>query len=395
MNRIIAYLLVSLALAATGVWVAAQVDLTVFAPGTPIRSAEVNDNFAKLKTALEELEAQAGVTELNALAGAVDLVAGDNIAITVDDAAKRITIASSGPGAGGDITAVNAGPGLSGGGSAGDVSLAVDTTAIQARVDSGCVAGSAVRTIGADGSVACESIRQIDSGSQSAVWYKSAFRPLTFQLGGDDRAYVRVQDNSSSEYFMQFLLNTPSDTNVALLTMRSTLSSSFNGDLAVSGTLSKGGGSFKIDHPLEPTEKYLSHSFVESPDMMNVYNGNVVTDAEGTAVVLLPDYFQALNTDFRYQLTVIGEFAQAIVAREIDDNRFVIQSDKPNVKVSWQVTGIRHDPFAAANRIRVEEPKPLAERGTYLHPEAYGLARSVGTAWRAAEDDRRATASGR
>ena len=45
------------------------------------------------------------------------------------------------------------------------------------------------------------------------------------------------------------------------------------GNLDVTGTISKGGGTFKIDHPLDPTNKYLYHSFVESPDMMNIYNG--------------------------------------------------------------------------------------------------------------------------
>ena len=44
--------------------------------------------------------------------------------------------------------------------------------------------------------------------------------------------------------------------------------------------LSKSIGTFKIDHPLDPANKYLSHSFVELPDMMNIYNGNVMTDAE-------------------------------------------------------------------------------------------------------------------
>jgi hypothetical protein len=43
--------------------------------------------------------------------------------------------------------------------------------------------------------------------------------------------------------------------------------------------------------------------------MMNVYNGNVVTDKRGMATVVLPDYFKALNRDFRYQLTVVGQFA--------------------------------------------------------------------------------------
>jgi hypothetical protein len=147
---------------------------------------------------------------------------------------------------------------------------------------------------------------------------------------------------------------------------------SFNGRVAVIGTLIKGGGSFRIDHPLDPANKYLSHSFVESPDMLNIYNGNITTGADGFATVTLPDWFEALNRDFRYQLTVIGQFAQAIVAEEIKENQFRIQTDKPEVKVSWQVTGIRHDPFAEAYRIPVEEDKAGAEKGHYLYPEVYG-----------------------
>ncbi len=146
----------------------------------------------------------------------------------------------------------------------------------------------------------------------------------------------------------------------------------FIGRVTVTGNLTKGAGSFKIDHPLDPENKYLYHSFVESPDMMNVYNGNVVTDSDGRAVVELPDYFEALNRDFRYQLTVIGRFAQAIVEQKVEHNRFTIRTNLSNVEVSWQVTGIRKDAYANANRIPVEEDKPVAERGTYLHPAAFG-----------------------
>ena len=80
----------------------------------------------------------------------------------------------------------------------------------------------------------------------------------------------------------------------------------------------------------------------------------------------------ALNRDFRYQLTVIGTFAQAIVAEKMRGNRFVIGTDQPNVEVSWQVTGIRQDRWANENRIVVEEDKPIEERGFYLHPRLYG-----------------------
>jgi hypothetical protein len=151
----------------------------------------------------------------------------------------------------------------------------------------------------------------------------------------------------------------------------------FAGNVAVSGTLSKGGGSFKIDYPLDPENKYLYHSFVESPDMMNVYNGNTTTDARGYATVTLPDWFGALNRDFRYQLTVLDEgdtdeFVLVKVVRKIADNQFTIRTSAPGAEVSWQVTGIRQDPFANAYRIPVEEWKPVPERGSYLHPELYG-----------------------
>jgi len=163
----------------------------------------------------------------------------------------------------------------------------------------------------------------------------------------------------------------PTDTN-EVFSVDSSGTGTFAGDLYVTGKLTKGSGSFKIDHPLDPANKFLSHSFVESPDMMNVYNGNIATDKHGFATVTLPDYFEALNRDFRYQLTVVGQFAQAIVAKKVANNQFVIRTDKPSVEVSWQITGIRQDAYANANRIAVEESKPDAERGFYLHPELFG-----------------------
>jgi hypothetical protein len=155
----------------------------------------------------------------------------------------------------------------------------------------------------------------------------------------------------------------------------------FDGRVHVTGYLNKAGGGFKIDHPLDPENQYLNHSFVESPDMMNVYNGNVTTDGDGTATVRLPAYFEALNREYRYQLTVIGTFAQAIIAREIEDGQFVIRTDQPHVKVSWQVTGIRQDAYAQAHPMPVEEPKPEREQGTYLHPVEHGQPEERGRDW--------------
>jgi hypothetical protein len=115
-----------------------------------------------------------------------------------------------------------------------------------------------------------------------------------------------------------------------------------NGEVNIRGPLIKPGGRFEIDHPLDPANKYLSHCFVESPDMKNVYDGTVVLDYKGEAEVELPDWFGALNQDFRYQLTAIG------------------------------APSIRKDPWANANRIQVEEDKPFKEQGYYMYPDLYG-----------------------
>jgi len=149
-------------------------------------------------------------------------------------------------------------------------------------------------------------------------------------------------------------------------------------DLEIWGTLKKGAGAFMIDHPLDPENKTLSHSFVESPDMMNVYNGNAMLDENGEAWVELPEWFEALNRDFRYQLTCIGGYAPIYIAEEVSDNRFKIAGGETGMKVSWQVTGIRQDPFANAHRVQVEEKKPEGEIGLYLHPEEWGKPAELG-----------------
>jgi hypothetical protein len=156
----------------------------------------------------------------------------------------------------------------------------------------------------------------------------------------------------------------------------------FQGKVDVIGFLRKAGGGFQIDHPLEPAHKYLSHSFVESSDMKNIYDGVVVLDENGEGRVELPEWFEALNFDFRYQLTAIGQPAPNLhIAREISNNRFNIAGGKPGMKVSWQVTGIRKDAWAQANPLIVEEEKPANERGYYRHPELYNQPRENSTFW--------------
>jgi len=147
----------------------------------------------------------------------------------------------------------------------------------------------------------------------------------------------------------------------------------FGGSVFVEGNFTVGGSkNFMIDNPLNPSEEYLVHACIESDAMRNLYDGTVVLDERGEAIVELPEWFEALNGDFRYQLTCIGGFAQVYVAREIEHNAFTIAGGPAGMKVSWQVTGVRIDPAAQASDFQVIKSKADADRGTYLCPEGYG-----------------------
>ncbi len=160
------------------------------------------------------------------------------------------------------------------------------------------------------------------------------------------------------------------------------LAGAFTGNVGVSGDLSVTGvKAFHIDHPLDPGNKYLNHFAIESNEVLNTYSGNVITDSTGTARVGLPDYFEALNTNYRYQLTVLGQFAQAIILQEIQNNSFIIKTDKPSVKVSWQVSGVRSDAYLKAHPMPVEEEKAAVERGHYLTPEVFGQPEESSLSW--------------
>jgi hypothetical protein len=142
------------------------------------------------------------------------------------------------------------------------------------------------------------------------------------------------------------------------------------GDYDTTGSLSKGSGSFLIDHPLDPENKLLYHSFVESPDVKNLYDGLATLDENGEARITLPSYFMALNEEFRYLATPIGEPMPGLfLSREVARNRFVISGGAPGGRVSWQITGIRHDPYIEANPIVVEVEKTdetVVKKGEYV-----------------------------
>lgn len=140
------------------------------------------------------------------------------------------------------------------------------------------------------------------------------------------------------------------------------------GDLVVSGTKN-----FRIDHPLDPANKYLNHFSIESNEVLNIYRGTVAFDSEGNAIVQLPVWFDAVNKNASYQLTPIGGYAPIYIAEKIKDGRFVISGGMEGMEVSWAVYAERNDPYLQQHpeAREVEEDKSERESGKYLRPDLY------------------------
>jgi trimeric autotransporter adhesin len=265
-------------------------------------------------------------------------------------------------------------------------------TGVDASVDSGnrsAVRGAAAGGVGVYGvSTSFHGVEGRSEGGQPGV-YGSSDGQGVYGGGGSAGVYgvsasgsgVEGFSNGDSGHGVVGSIGTNSGTAAGVYGASAGTSSFagyFEGHVGVVGTLSKGGGTFRIDHPLDPANRILQHSFVESPDMLNIYNGVVTADAKGEATVTLPAWFMALNRDFRYGLTPIGEFAPLYVKAKVADGHFTLGGAKPGQEVSWQLTGIRQDAWANANRIQVELDKPAAQQGQYLHPVEHGQPRSKG-----------------
>jgi hypothetical protein len=149
----------------------------------------------------------------------------------------------------------------------------------------------------------------------------------------------------------------------------------FSGNVHVIGNFTASGTkAFLIDYPLDPANKYLYHYAVESPQVQNLYNGTIALDANGEVVVDLPVYFSAVNAGpFQYQLTAIGAPGPNLyIAQEVAGNQFKIAGGAPGMKVSWQLLGMRNDPWIQDHPQTDVADKPAGEVGKYLYPQGYG-----------------------
>ncbi|MCF8403896.1 MAG: hypothetical protein K9H58_08125 [Bacteroidales bacterium] len=157
----------------------------------------------------------------------------------------------------------------------------------------------------------------------------------------------------------------------------------FSGPVNVTGSLSKGSGSFVIDHPLDPENKLLRHNFVESPENLLIYRGKVKINSGGETTVDMPEYFKALTKEDEasIHLTCIGKPFLTGAEWTRDFSGIIIYGE-PNREVFWEVLADRDDPVIHELGRPVEEEKggekSLCEKGKLLYPEAYGYPESMG-----------------
>lgn len=198
------------------------------------------------------------------------------------------------------------------------------------------------------------------------------------------------ESNSPAGYGIYGIATSSSGTNYGVF---GTTNSSINGwgVYAIGRLGASGTKAFRIDHPLDPANKYLMHYAAEGPEPKNIYDGTARTDAQGRAWVRLPDYFEKINKEPRYQLTVVDDsagpgFVQVKIARKIRDNRFLIMTSAPYVEVNWEVKATRDDLWMQRYGAPVEVEKSEAEKGRYQHPELYGLPADRGLGWNGGTD---------
>lgn len=159
------------------------------------------------------------------------------------------------------------------------------------------------------------------------------------------------------------------------------LAGEFHGNVHISGSISKGSGSFLIDHPLDPENKLLRHNFMESPENLVVYRGKVKLNSIGETIVELPEYFEALTKEKEATVTLTSIGKPFLTGYEWENNykAFKIYGE-PEREVSWVVYADRDDPVMQKLARPVEEEKgqdnSFCKKGKLLYPEAYGYPKS-------------------
>lgn len=129
----------------------------------------------------------------------------------------------------------------------------------------------------------------------------------------------------------------------------------------------------QTDHPALQEDYLLQQAYLVGNERYVVQSGVATLDATGSATVTLPGYFRHFCSNYRYQLTPIGGYAQLYIAQPFEQDRFQIAAAEDSLaagfQVSWQITGVRSD--AVAERYPFADTLPKPYPGTYIDTSVY------------------------
>ena len=148
------------------------------------------------------------------------------------------------------------------------------------------------------------------------------------------------------------------------------------GALSCTGALSKGSGSFRIEHPLpaKSATHQLVHSFIEGPQADLIYRGKVVL-VDGTASVNIDAVSTMTEGTFEVlcrevQCFTTNETGWTAVRGKVTGNILTIEAKDADCvdEISWMVIGERQDPHMMETdwtddngKVIVEPLKPSIE----------------------------------
>lgn len=177
--------------------------------------------------------------------------------------------------------------------------------------------------------------------ARGAQWYTAGSQRWAVYANGD----AESGSNAGSNFVIIAADDASSPIGEALRITRSSMNATFGANLSVTGALSKGSGTFLIDHPLDPANKDLYHAFVEAPRYDLIYRGNA-TLVDGAAEVnidlhsnMTPGTFEALTQNPTVFVTGVDGLTYALSGATLTI------TGAADVNVSWLVIAERADAF--------------------------------------------------
>ena len=181
-----------------------------------------------------------------------------------------------------------------------------------------------------------QSTNSIAIGTNAGQNNQSSFAiALGYAAGQNNQATNTIVINAST-----IALNTTTSNSLYIAPIRSaTATGALQYDTTTKEVTYDAGKTFVIDHP-KHNDRYLVHACLEGPEDGIYYRGKAEITENNSTIVNLPDYVDALGSDFTVQITPIFNGSVANYATsEVECGKFTVYG--PNGKFFWLVNGKR------------------------------------------------------